>query len=119
MVDVGEGVATCAAVVNGKQRKYINCDPSEATPTKLAQMVHTVVTETSVEDCAAEATLLQNVVLTGKMYFDTAHFGLKKLSMFVFSHPQEEDLLPSIFFKLTYWQLTGTTTYEKQVSSRL
>ncbi len=64
-MDVGEGVATCAAVVNGKQRKYVNCDPSKATPTKLAQMVHTVVTETSIEDCSAKATLLQNIVLTG------------------------------------------------------
>ena len=64
MVDVGEGVATCAVVVNGIQRNYVNCDPSEATPTKLSQMVHKVVTETSNEYCA-ETTLLQNVVLTG------------------------------------------------------
>ena len=64
VVDVGEGVATCAVVVNGIQRNYVNCDPSEATPTKLSQMVHKVVTETSNEYCA-ETTLLQNVVLTG------------------------------------------------------
>ncbi len=61
VVDVGEGVATCVAVVNGKEQHFLKCDPNEATSTKLAEMVHRVVTETSIE----KAALAQNIVLTG------------------------------------------------------
>ncbi|XP_064395912.1 uncharacterized protein LOC135342948 isoform X2 [Halichondria panicea] len=60
VVDMGEGVATCVAVVNGKEQHFLKCDPSEATSTKLAEMVHRVVTDTRIE----KAALAQNIVLT-------------------------------------------------------
>ena len=66
VVDVGHGVVTCAAVVDGDQCDYIHCDPSEATPTKLADMVHSVVTSSCSEDGDVnELSLMQQVVVTG------------------------------------------------------
>lgn len=67
VVDVGYGVATCAAVVDGEQRDYLHCDPSEATPTKLADMVHTVAVKTTCGD-DEKSTLFQNIVLTGTVH---------------------------------------------------
>ena len=66
VVDVGHSVVTCAAVVDGDQRHYVNCDPSEATPTKLADMVHDVITGSHNEDSDVnELSLMQQVVVTG------------------------------------------------------
>ena len=65
VVDVGHGVVTCAAVVNGDQRQYVHCDPSEATPTKLTDMVHSVVSKS---DDKMKGTLMKNIILTGLFY---------------------------------------------------
>ena len=62
VVDVGHGVVTCAAVVDGDHRDYVHCDPSEATPTKLADMVHSVANKS---DDKVKGTLMKNIIVTG------------------------------------------------------
>ena len=63
MVDVGQGVATCAVVWNRELRDSVSCSPGDATPTKLAHMVEDLVKKTSGE--GEVDVLRQHVVLTG------------------------------------------------------
>ena len=64
-MDVGHGVATCAAVWNGEQRDYTSCEPSDATPTKLADMIEAVIND-SCENSDQRSTLKELVVLAGR-----------------------------------------------------
>ena len=63
-MDVGHGVVTCAAVWKGEQLDYTSCEPNDATPTKLAEMVDTVIND-SCEDRGQRSTLKELVVITG------------------------------------------------------
>ena len=76
VVDVGHGVVTCAAVWNGELCSHSNCDPNDATPTKLADLVDTVINK-YFEDKDQRSTLKELVVLTGLIcsYFVCNCFG--------------------------------------------
>ena len=67
VVDVGHGIATCAAVWRGEECPApTSCDPAEASPTQLAYMVHTVITGVSGAAADMAKSLKESVVLTGK-----------------------------------------------------
>ena len=69
VLDVGYGIVTCAAMWRGEKcPKPISCDPGEATPVKLAEMVHEVVSRAS-KDAEMESTLKEHVVVTGMMLY--------------------------------------------------
>ena len=66
VLDVGHGIVTCAAVWRGEEcPDSKSCDPDEATPTSLAEMVHSVIMECS-KDADMQKTLIENVAVTGK-----------------------------------------------------
>ena len=65
VLDVGYGIVTCAAMWRGEEcPKPVSCDPGEATSTKLAEMVHEVVSRAS-KDAEMESTLKEHIVVTG------------------------------------------------------
>ena len=65
VLDVGYGIVTCAAMWKGEEcPKTVSCDPDEATPIKLADMVHRVVSKAS-KDAEMESTLIEHIVVTG------------------------------------------------------
>ena len=69
VLDVGYGIVTCAAMWRGEEcPKPVSCDPGEATSTKLAEMVHEVVSRAS-KDAEMESTLKEHVVVTGMMLY--------------------------------------------------
>ena len=68
VLDVGYGIVTCAAMWKGEEfPKTVSCDPDEATPIKLADMVHRVVSKAS-KDAEMESTLIEHIVVTGIIY---------------------------------------------------
>ena len=65
VLDVGHGVVACAAVWRGEEcPKPRSCDPDVATPTTLAEMVHSVILECS-KDAEMLKTFKENVIVTG------------------------------------------------------
>lgn len=66
VLDVGYGIVTCAAMWKGEEcPDLIMCDPSEATPTNLAEMVDRAASK-AIKDTEMETTLKQHVVVTGR-----------------------------------------------------
>ncbi len=64
VLDIGEDTVTCVAVWRGEECDYQSCDPKEVSPDRLAEMVETVVIESS-EDDEMQTSLRRNVVMTG------------------------------------------------------
>ena len=64
VLDIGHGIVTCCAVWSGEEcPNSLSCDPHEATPTKLADMVHTVISECG--NVEMQKALKESVVMTG------------------------------------------------------
>ena len=68
VLDVGYGIVTCAAMWKGEEcPNFVSCDPSEATPTKLVDMVHRVASG-AIKNAENQA-LKEHVVVTGWFFF--------------------------------------------------
>ena len=67
VLDIGYGIVTCAAVWRGEECPHpLSCDPDEATPTKLADMVHTVISGCGKgKNVEMQNALRSSVVITG------------------------------------------------------
>lgn len=72
VLDIGHGVVTCAGVWDGKEQPNpVSCLPKEASPPKLAEMVHTISMSSSEEEM--QEVLAKNVVVTGNRNRPPAH----------------------------------------------
>ena len=81
VLDVGYGIVTCAAMWKGEEcPNFVSCDPSEATPTKLADMVHRVASG-AIKDAEMETTLKEHVIVTGWYFYLVMPSNLQKLNL--------------------------------------
>ena len=81
VLDVGYGIVTCAAMWKGEEcPNFVSCDPSEATPTKLADMVHRVASG-AIKDAEMETTLKEHVIVTGRYFYLVMPSNLQKLNL--------------------------------------
>lgn len=64
VLDIGHGVVTCAGVWNGEEQPSpVFCTPEEASPPKLAEMVHSIAMSPS--EAEVQKVFVENVVVTG------------------------------------------------------
>ena len=79
VVDVGHGIVTCAAVWRGEECPHpLSCDPDEATPAKLADMVHTVISGCGKgKNVEMQNALKSSVVITGNSSVLASFPGLR------------------------------------------
>ena len=79
VLDIGHGIVTCAAVWRGEECPHpLSCNPDDATPTKLADMVHSIVSGCGRgKNVEMQKVLKESIVITGIYlswyFFQTYH----------------------------------------------